>query len=92
MHAGYAIYFPELFPDRLRATGTGLCFNGGRFIAAPLLFLSGSIKSSMDLRLAITMLAGPSRSRRPSAAPDRASQSPTSATSWSATAPERCSS
>jgi MFS family permease len=58
MHAGYAIYFPELFPDRLRATGTGLCFNGGRFIAAPLLFLSGSIKSSMDLRLAITMLAG----------------------------------
>jgi MFS family permease len=58
MHAGYAIYFPELFPDRLRATGTGLCFNGGRLIAAPLLFLSGSIKSSMDLRLAITMLAG----------------------------------
>jgi MFS family permease len=58
MHAGYAIYFPELFPDRLRATGTGLCFNGGRFIAAPLLFLSGSIKSSIDLRLAITMLAG----------------------------------
>jgi MFS family permease len=57
MHAGYAIYFPELFPDRLRATGTGICFNGGRFIAAPLLFLSGSIKSSMDLRLAITMLA-----------------------------------
>jgi MFS family permease len=58
MHAGYAIYFPELFPDRLRATGTGICFNGGRLIAAPLLFLSGSIKSSMDLRLAITMLAG----------------------------------
>ena len=23
IHAGYAIYFPELFPDRLRATGAG---------------------------------------------------------------------
>jgi MFS family permease len=58
LHAGYAIYFPELFPNHLRATGTGMCFNGGRLLAAPLLFLSGSIKSSMDLRLALTMLAG----------------------------------
>ena len=57
MHAGYAIYFPELFPNHLRATGTGLCFNGGRLLAAPLLFLSGSIKSHMDLRTAMTMLA-----------------------------------
>lgn len=41
MHAGYAIYFPELFPTRLRGTGTGFCFNGGRIAAAPILFLSG---------------------------------------------------
>ena len=27
MHAGYAIYFPELFPTRLRATGSSVCFN-----------------------------------------------------------------
>ena len=58
LHAGYAIYFPELFPNHLRATGAGICFNGGRLLAAPMLFLSGSIKSSMDLRLALTMLAG----------------------------------
>ncbi len=31
---GYAIYFPELFPTRLRATGTGFCYNVGRFLAA----------------------------------------------------------
>jgi D-Tyr-tRNAtyr deacylase len=33
IHAGYAIYFPELFPNHLRSTGTGFCFNGGRFLA-----------------------------------------------------------
>jgi MFS family permease len=31
---GYAIYFPELFPTRLRSTGTSLCYNMGRFVAA----------------------------------------------------------
>lgn len=58
IHAGYAIYFPELFPTHLRATGTGFCFNGGRILAAPMLWLSGSLKSlpGMDLRLAITFL------------------------------------
>jgi MFS family permease len=32
--AGYAIYFPELFPTYLRSTGTSFCYNVGRFIAA----------------------------------------------------------
>lgn len=41
MHAGYAIYFPELFPTRLRGTGAGFCFNGGRLAAAPILLLNG---------------------------------------------------
>ncbi|MBI4660619.1 MAG: MFS transporter [Verrucomicrobia bacterium] len=58
MHAGYAIYFPELFPTHLRATGTGFCFNGGRILAAPMLWFSGWLKAQpgMDLRLAITLL------------------------------------
>ncbi len=30
---GYAIYFPELFPTRLRSTGVGFCYNVGRFLA-----------------------------------------------------------
>jgi MFS family permease len=59
MHAGYAIYFPELFPTQLRATGTGFCFNGARVVAASALLLSGWLKSlpGMDLRLAISLLA-----------------------------------
>ena len=58
MHSGYAIYFPELFPTRLRATGTAFCFNGGRIVAASVLILSGWLKSlpHMDLRVAVTML------------------------------------
>jgi MFS family permease len=32
--AGYAIYLPELFPTRLRSTGTSFCYNVGRFLAA----------------------------------------------------------
>jgi MFS family permease len=31
---GYAIYFPELFPTRLRSTGTGFCYNVARYLAA----------------------------------------------------------
>jgi MFS family permease len=60
IHAGYAIYFPELFPNHLRATGAGVCFNGGRVIAGPLLWLSGYLKSvpGLDLRLSITLLGG----------------------------------
>ncbi|CAA9393252.1 MAG: Uncharacterized MFS-type transporter [uncultured Phycisphaerae bacterium] len=60
IHAGYAVYFPELFPDHLRATGAGLCFNGGRAVAAPLMLLSGWLKGldGMTLQLAITILGG----------------------------------
>jgi len=45
MHAGYAVYFPELFPTRLRGTGAGFCFNVGRVLAAPILLLSGWMQS-----------------------------------------------
>ena len=31
---GYAIYFPELFPTRLRGTGVGFCYNTVRYLAA----------------------------------------------------------
>lgn len=31
---GYAIYFPELFPTRLRGTGVGFCYNAVRYLAA----------------------------------------------------------
>lgn len=57
IHAGYAAYFPALFPTHLRATGSGFCFNTGRMLAAPvLIWLSAWMKSTLDLRLAITCL------------------------------------
>jgi MFS family permease len=34
LFGGYAIYFPELFPTRLRSTGASFCYNVGRFVAA----------------------------------------------------------
>jgi len=34
LFAGYAIYFPELFPTRLRSTGISFCYNVSRFVAA----------------------------------------------------------
>ena len=34
LFGGYAIYFPELFPTRLRSTGISFCYNGARFVAA----------------------------------------------------------
>jgi MFS family permease len=34
LFGGYAIYLPELFPTRLRSTGTSFCYNVGRLVAA----------------------------------------------------------
>ncbi|HXY37075.1 MAG TPA: MFS transporter [Planctomycetaceae bacterium] len=56
IHAGFAIYFPELFPSRLRATGSAVCFNGGRLVAAPMLWLSGVLKSQIGLERAVSGL------------------------------------
>ncbi len=58
MHAGYAVYFPELFPSRLRATGTSWGFNGGRVLAVSVLLLSDNLKKSMPLTEAMTWLSG----------------------------------
>ncbi len=40
---GYAIYFPELYPTRLRSTGTGFCYNVARYLAAALIFASAPL-------------------------------------------------
>jgi MFS family permease len=41
--AGYSIYFPELFPTRLRGTGVGFCYNTVRYLAAPFPLLLGYV-------------------------------------------------
>lgn len=59
IHAGYAIYFPELFPTNIRATASSVCFNGGRLLAVPILLFSGWLKGQpgVDIRYALCGLA-----------------------------------
>lgn len=40
MHAGYAVYFPELFPTRVRGSGAGICFNLARLAVFVVLAVS----------------------------------------------------
>ncbi|MGC4003200.1 MAG: MFS transporter [Pirellulales bacterium] len=62
LFAGYAIYFPELFPTRLRSTGTSFCYNVGRFVAAfgPLVktALENAFKSEARTQIETLRLAG----------------------------------
>jgi hypothetical protein len=59
IHAGYAVFFPALFPTHLRATGSGFCFNTGRILAAPvLIWLSAWLKSAYSTPIAVTWLGG----------------------------------
>jgi len=48
LFAGFAIYLPELFPTRLRSTGTSFCYNVGRFIAASGPFTLGSLQKYLS--------------------------------------------
>jgi MFS family permease len=61
---GFAIYFPELFPTRLRSTGTGFCYNVARYVTAlgplalgQLTALYASLGYAMPLRPAAATLA-----------------------------------
>ena len=40
---GYSIYFPELYPTRLRSSGVGFCYNVARVIAAAGPWVLGSL-------------------------------------------------
>jgi len=61
---GYSIYFPELFPTRLRGTGVGFCYNTVRYLAAgfpPMLMFLNSQLTAMEVkepfRMAATILS-----------------------------------
>jgi MFS family permease len=47
MHAGYAVYFPELYQTKLRGTGTGFCFNMGR-VGSAIYLLAAANLAPMD--------------------------------------------
>jgi len=57
MHSGYAIYFPEMFPSRLRATGASFCFNVGRLGSAGLLLVRGEMRHFFGFRWAVAAMA-----------------------------------
>jgi MFS family permease len=59
MHAGYAIYFPELYPTRLRGTGAGFCFNFARLMTAVMLFINGWLRErGIGFQDAASLLSG----------------------------------
>ncbi len=62
---GYAIYFPELYPTRLRSTGTGFCYNVARYLAAGAPMALGLLSAALiglfpdnAFRVAAVLVAG----------------------------------
>ena len=55
--SGFAIYFPELFPTRLRATGTGFCYNVARYSAAAFPTFFGSLGAAYGIQRAALMMS-----------------------------------
>ena len=55
--AGYSIYFPELYPTRMRGTGVGFCYNTVRYLAAPAPIIWGYLATGFDLRTAAIMMS-----------------------------------
>jgi hypothetical protein len=55
--AGYSIYFPELFPTRLRGTGVGFCYNTVRYIAAPFPMMLGLLSGVLTFRTAAVLMS-----------------------------------
>lgn len=55
--AGYSIYFPELFPTRLRGTGVGFCYNTVRYLAAPAPILLGYLSTMLSFRSAAILMS-----------------------------------
>jgi MFS family permease len=44
---GYSIYFPEIYPTRLRSTGTAFCYNAARVLTAAIVLLIGPIQMAL---------------------------------------------
>ena len=56
--SGFAIYLPELYPTRIRATGAGFCFNIGRLLASVGPFVTGYLVAALgSFSLAVCVVA-----------------------------------
>ena len=54
-----AVYLPELFPTRIRATGQGFCWNAGRALTAVGVLASGALVNALGtVPMAATILTG----------------------------------
>ncbi|MCS7252557.1 MAG: MFS transporter [Armatimonadota bacterium] len=57
LFGGYAVYFPELYPTRLRATGTGFCYNVARYLAIAGPYTFGHLRAAYGIRAAGSILS-----------------------------------
>ena len=55
--SGFTIYFPELFPTRLRTTGCGFAYNAARVLAAFAPFALGFLDKKFGFPMAATIVA-----------------------------------
>lgn len=62
---GYSIYFPEIYPTRLRSTGTAFCYNVARVLTAVIILSGNSIREFLrnagvhnDFRWGAVILCG----------------------------------
>lgn len=58
LFGGFAIYFPELFPTKLRATGTGFCYNVARYLAASGPAVFAGLSASYGMQRAALVVSG----------------------------------
>lgn len=54
LSAIFGLYFPELFPTSVRATGSGFAYNTARILQAPLPLLTGILIGSQSFALTMT--------------------------------------
>lgn len=57
LFGGFLVYFPELFPTRLRATGAGFCYNVARFLAAASPTIFGTLSKNYGIQQAALMVS-----------------------------------
>jgi MFS family permease len=57
LFGGYAVYFPELYPTRLRATGVGFCYNVARYLAIAGPYTLGVLKAQVGIAWAATIVS-----------------------------------
>jgi MFS family permease len=67
LFAGFAIYLPELFPTRLRSTGTSFCYNVGRFIAATGPLTLGQLQAALSVKAVAALGEGASKAAQDAA-------------------------